>query len=956
MTGVWALVLLASCGQGEASDFPRAVDPRLKLELFAEAPQIVTPVGIAVDARGRVLVIESHTHFPPPDYRGPQGDRIRLLEDTNHDGRADKVTTFFEGLQATMNLALYPDGSIYVATRSEILRLKDLDEDGVAEVRESLVKLETPGNYPHNGLSGFAFDFAGDVYFGMGENLGADYRLVGADGTTLRGGGEGGNLYRCDRDGKRLTRIATGFWNPFHLTFDAFGRLFAVDNDPDSRPPCRLLHIVEGGDYGYRFRNGRRGTHPFTAWNGELPGTLPMAAGTGEAPSGVIAYESDNWPADYRGDLLVTSWGDHRLDRFRLRPRGASFAADSTPVVVGGEQFRPVGVIVAPDGAVYFSDWVDKSYQLHGKGRVWKLSAASPMPRRDEDTRFGALISIDRSRREHAARRQLAAGAAGLDLLGELLGHRRGATEDDVRPRALAAQALATEWPRLEESRRKWFVTQWMNDPSPDLRALAISLTRGQGADFATLVTDRSPLVRAAALRATGNAADGKPLWAAQSDADPFVRQAAAESLAGRGLKDPEQLWDATKSPSERLALALLVRRLLGAAGEPLIPKMLRDEEAPVRFLAIQWIGEEGLVKLRPELESALQTRANSRLLFESCLAALERLDGVSRRPTDEVPGEQYVVRILLDTKSTPEVRRRALRTLRPDHPELTLDLLRTLIEGDDATLRLEAIRSLRDHPSPDKVATLIAVTRDREAADREQAEAVMGLDATDAVHPEARERLLELAAAGPEPVAIEALRGLRGVPLSDVERGRLEDAAAKKSESWKGLLARVLTPPDAGLGADSADTWLTRLDGPADPEAGERIFFHPRATGCYRCHEFDGRGAGIGPELTHVTRTLSKKRLVESLVDPSREVAPQFVPWLILTESGELFTGMLFGEEVDGTQRYIDNSGRERRFKPAEIAERQPLERSIMPDGLPNLLSEQEFRDLVSFLLKNKP
>ena len=64
----------------------------------------------------------------------------------------------------------------------------------------------------------------------------------------------------------------------------------------------------------------------------------------------------------------------------------------------------------------------------------------------------------------------------------------------------------------------------------------------------------------------------------------------------------------------------------------------------------------------------------------------------------------------------------------------------------------------------------------------------------------------------------------------------------------------------------------------------------------------------------------------------------------------------MLFGEEVDGTQRYIDNAGRERRFKPAQIAERQPLERSIMPDGLPNLLSEQEFRDLVAFLLKNKP
>ena len=122
--------------------------------------------------------------------------------------------------------------------------------------------------------------------------------------------------------------MATGFWNPFHLCFDAFDRLFAVDNDPDSRPPCRLMHIVPDGDYGYRFRNGRKGVHPFTAWNGELPGTLPMTAGTGEAPSGMLAYESDHAAGRVSGRrCLVTSWGDHRIDRFRLEPHGASFRA-----------------------------------------------------------------------------------------------------------------------------------------------------------------------------------------------------------------------------------------------------------------------------------------------------------------------------------------------------------------------------------------------------------------------------------------------------------------------------------------------------------------------------------------------------------------------------------------------------------------------------------------------------
>ena len=234
--------------------------------------------------------------------------------------------------------------------------------------RTPIAHLETDGNYPHNGLSGFAFDFDGNVYFGMGENLGSSFKLVGSDGSSVTGQ-EGGHIFRCAPDGSGLVRWATGFWNPFHLAFDVYGQLFAVDNDPDSLPPCRLLHIVEGGNYGFRYRNGRKGLHPFTAWNGELPGTLPMVAGTGEAPSGIVVYESDQLPAEYRGDLLVTSWGDHRIERFHLTPRGASYGATLKPLITGGENFRPVGIATAPDGSLYISDWVDKSYPCTARGR-----------------------------------------------------------------------------------------------------------------------------------------------------------------------------------------------------------------------------------------------------------------------------------------------------------------------------------------------------------------------------------------------------------------------------------------------------------------------------------------------------------------------------------------------------------------------------------------------------------
>ena len=315
-------------------DKPESLIDGLSIELFSSEPDIVTPTGIAVDKNGRVFCIESHTHFRPKDYAGPKTDRIRIYDDTNGDGKADKVTNFFEGSTATMNMAFAPDGSLYVASRSQIFRLRDKNNDDKADENTIIIDLQTKGDYPHNGLSGLAFDEVGKMYFGFGENLGVDYKLIGTDGTTLSGGGEGGNIYSCDLEGKKLKRIATGFWNPFGLSFDKVGNLFAIDNDPDWRPPCRLLHIVEGGDYGYRFSLGRRGTHPFTAWFGELPGTLGLVSGTGEAPSGILRYDPMS-KSKNESVMLSTSWGLHSIERFNLNPSGATFTSKPETIIKG---------------------------------------------------------------------------------------------------------------------------------------------------------------------------------------------------------------------------------------------------------------------------------------------------------------------------------------------------------------------------------------------------------------------------------------------------------------------------------------------------------------------------------------------------------------------------------------------------------------------------------------------
>ncbi len=314
---------------------PRVNDNRLKLELFAEHPQVVTPTGLAVDQEGRIFVIESHTHKRPSDYEGPKHDRILLLEDTDDQPGADRGVTYFKGLTHAMQLAFHPDGPLYAVTRDRVLQLRAPDNDCQAEEAREVLSLNTPAGYPHNGLSGIAFDSNGGLYIGLGENHNAPFSRVGSDGREITASDGSGRVFHCGKDGRRLGEVAQGLWNPFGLAVDMYGRVFATDNDPGDRPPCRLIHVVEGGNYGYQ-RRYQSGFHPFNAWDGELPGTLPMIGGTAEAPTGLIAYESKTLPSEYTGTLMLGSWADHRIEVHTPNREGASLTADRQTLVQGG--------------------------------------------------------------------------------------------------------------------------------------------------------------------------------------------------------------------------------------------------------------------------------------------------------------------------------------------------------------------------------------------------------------------------------------------------------------------------------------------------------------------------------------------------------------------------------------------------------------------------------------------
>ena len=458
-----SVLVSAASSQTPPAKIPQVADQRLVVELFAAAPDIVHPIGVDFDARAGCSSSRATRTSGRRTTRAPKYDRIRMLEDTDGDGKADRFTTFFEGTTATMDIAVHPDGSVYVATRNEILRLRDTDGDGKADEKPRIVFLDTKGNYPHNGLSGLCFDSQGDLYFGMGENLGAAYKLIGADGTTLTGGGEGGQRLPLHR--RRQEAAPRGH------------RLL----EPVRRLPRHLRPAVRRGQRPRRVaavpaaarRRGRRLRLPVPLrplGPAPVPGVERRAAG--HAADGDrhrrgavrgrqlrVRRPAGRVPRQPAGDVVGRP---SRRALSSSKERGASFSAERKPFVQGGKDFQPVGLAVAPDGSLFVSDWVLKRLQVARQGRhlahpLERGSASSDAAREPRK----ALFSGHRPLREKAAR-ELAASKEGREFLRQQL------SSKNVRVRVTSLMALLDHGDKLDLNA----IAE--HDPDVGIRALAV--------------------------------------------------------------------------------------------------------------------------------------------------------------------------------------------------------------------------------------------------------------------------------------------------------------------------------------------------------------------------------------------------------------------------------------------------------------------------------------------------
>lgn len=857
--------------KGEDPPVPVVRDPQLQVELVAAEPKIVTPIGIAVDARNRLFVVESHTHHRPADYKGPATDLVKVFVDTNKDGVPDEPKVFAEGFKSAMNLAMSPADELYLVHRSGVQVLHDVDGDGVCERNSTVVELETSEVYPHNGLSGITFSRDGWLYLGMGENFGAEYTLRGTDGRSIRTApGRGGKIFRCRTDGGELEEVAAGFWNPFGLELDRTGRLYCVDNDPGGRPPCRLLHIVPGGDYGYKRRYDD--TNAFNGWDGELPGTLPMISGTGESPCGILSCDRLALPDGYAGGLLVASWGDAAIERYRMQPHGASFRATKEVLVAGerkfNEAFCPVDMAAAPDGSLYITDWADRtSYPVHGKGRIWRISAK---------------------------------GDASV-----------------VKP------AYGTALPETSKE--------------------ALRLQR---------------------LLKSKPAATGEEWKSALRDADPFIRSAGITGLCRPEAR--EALARAVKDPDAAVRLGAMIAQWRSGSGDRLttLRSALHDGDARIRFLALWWAGEDGMVELTEDLQKAVAQQPTPEL-FQAYLTAAELLAAASSTDTRQKPGssrpkttaavrQQLLADILHDDSQPPALHAMATATVASLSDAKTAARLLHFARSGEPALRREAVRTLGGCPAPEVPATLKSIAEDQALPAPLRADAIVSLARRDPSQLAAVTGLLD---DQETQVQLEAARALRLVAGDAPVRKKLQEKLASLSNASSALAQQLhlaLQTETAVKRPVSEAEWREAMRGPGDPAAGERMFLHP-LTGCAACHQAEGRGTNIGPNLTYVARSLDRDRLVEAILVPSREVAPQYEHHLVTTKTGMVYSGVLVHSALDGAP-LIDALGVGRvRVPMAQVARHDTSTLSIMPAGLENTMSVQDFRDLIAYLLTLK-
>ena len=963
---------MAWAGPGQASEAPEPrhgprtptdelatfhlADPELVIELVAAEPAVVSPVALAWDARGRMYVAQM-SDYP----LGPPGGSIALLEDGDGDGFYEQSRVFADGLNFP-NGVLPVGAGVLVTAAPHIWLLVDRDEDGRADERHVVFSGFAEGNQQLR-ANGLLWGLDNWVYGANGRSDG-EVCLPGGAIVSLRG-----RDFRFTPDFTRFESLpgqsqfgnARDDWGNRFLSWNTVVIRQAMFDDAalagNPRLAVRAVHdLADPADAGHVFPRSPR---PAT-FNAERTDYY-------NALAGLTIYRGPALGPAYQGNAFVGESLSNLVHRRVLEPDGPTFVsrrAEAGCEFLAAEDpwFHPVFLATGPDGCLYVADfyrrWVEhpqfvadeaKRAEVDWRegashGRIWRIRRRDFMPRPVE--------RLDERPSEEL-----------VSLLADPNGWIR-----DTAQRLLLERGDAATWTALR--------TRLQHAPEALTRLHALYLLASTGAlqasDLITALDDTHPQVRRHAARLAGRTAAGPADIGPPGEPIRIKRGALLSSLRKRieTEQDPLVRFELAlalraMAPKERLeGLARLVElaadepwtlaAATASAGElawPLLDALLVRQPAWLASPSpaqLQFLFELGLLAGQPSQPSqrGMQiARLADREGFEAARAAI--FAGLA-----EAWQEQGMA--LHDARAAAEDLLQQAKAIAAMAAKLALD------ETAPAQARWLALKAAGAVPASDVLASLSAlllpgqpVSLQAEAAAVlcAAADAPMAASLFDAWQQWGMAARASLPAAALRSKAsrealLAALEGQR-IHLAELDANvrqallrSLDGAAAARAEA---LLARAAPADRLAVLAE----YQQSLTLPADARRGARVFREH----CLACHAMQGVGRRVGPDLSGVAAR-GKQNLLVDLLDPSREVAPNYLAYTAVTEDGRVYTGLL-AAETRQTVTLRRSEGAEDNIPRSQIEELAASGKSLMPEGLEQKLTPAQVADLLEFLTR---
>jgi quinoprotein glucose dehydrogenase len=1068
------------------------VAPGFKVDLFAHEPQLFNPVAFCLDEQGRIYVSETGRYrsstldvrhymdwylddlacrtvedrvamirkYFGRDYKklASETETIRLVEDRDGDGLADFSQVYAGGftniLDGIASGVLARKGDVYFTNIPNLWKLKDTNQDGVADERESLsygygVRFSLTGHDLH----GMKFGPDGKLYFTVGDR-GAN--VMTQEGTQLRYPDEG-ICFRCNSDGSQLEVVARGLRNPQELAFNEYGDLFTGDNDCDHGDKERWVHIVEGGDSGWRVGYQFSEQNPGGVWNAEglwhlrFPGQaaylLPPLAHIDNGPSGLSYYPGTGLPAAYNGHFFLCHFKGldtvSGIKMFSLQPKGASFSVGEMKELIWN--VMPTDVDFGPDGHIYLSDWV-YGWPKSERGRIYRLhhpdTVKSPivketqrrlaegMDHLSEENLGGLLAHPDMRVRQEA---QFEFADRGRSAIRSLVRVLKNGENQFARIHAIWGLVQIADQRPANRSILGYLV-DYIHDSDAEIRA---QVAKGLGGGFRLketsellkpLLEDSSLRVRFFASMSLGKLGQSSShngivsMLRENNDQDLYLRHAGVMALAGIGDHDALKAASRDESTAVRMAVLLAYRKMEDQG----VSRFLSDSEPLLAVEAARAINDVPIPSAMPSLADALagfdsssfrsdlaretdlvtpmvrrMVNANFRLGTTKNLTALVAFSG--KPEISEALRSEALERI--GEWSDPSPRDKVLGLYRPIAVKRATDVklhvvasIRELIKGNSTTvavaatdaagklnvseleaellelvtdiageteLRVAALNALSRLGSTGfdeamDVARLDFAVELRKAATRLQANVDPSIAA-----PQLNAVLVD-GSVGEQQVALATLATMDGSVSDEIilrwfgkyVDGTLPaalaldvvDAAEVRSDARivEGLEKWRASIPEN----DSLGEMKIVLEG-GNEEAGRRVFLENPVASCTRCHRVGDVGSDIGPSMDGIGARLSREQLVESIVFPNRTIAEGFETVVVTMNDEEVHAGILKTESDDELVLNTVDQGAVRVSK-GDIQSRDTGV-SGMPEGFIDILSKQDIRDLVEYLLAKK-